>query len=417
MELFSLLHTAHPLTAVGLMMLAGQLGAFLATRVGAPRVSGYLLAGMALSPSLLGVFTKTQVQHDFRVVTDMALGIIAFSIGGTLDFGQMRRLGRTIAWITVAQAMGAFLFTTLGVLLVFPLIAASLGQAETYRGLILPLALLLGAISTATAPAATLAVVHELRARGPLTTVLLGVVALDDGLALLFYAIALSAARNMVSGASLAPLLSLSEPLLHVATSLGIGAVACGVVWAVARRVVRAPVLLVVSLGCVFSAVGLAESVHASSLLTGMVLGCGVVNLVPQSHGIFEGVEGIEELIFGLFFVLAGAHLDVRVLGDAGGLALLLVACRFAGKLAGARAGASLVGAPAVIRKYLGLGLLPKAGVTVGLVLVAGELFGESPVTEVMVNAVLASVVINEVMSPLLVKYALKMAGETGTGR
>ncbi len=412
-EFTSLLHNAHPLTAVGLLLLAGYLGGRLANRVGAPRVTGYLLAGMALSPSLFGLFTEVQIQDDFSVITDMALGIIAFSIGGTLDFQHMRRLGKTIAVITVFQSSAAFLLTALGVGLAFPLIAAAFGQTELFRGVILPLALLLGAISTATAPAATLAVVHEANARGPFTTVLLGVVALDDGLCILFYALAAGLAGALLGGREISLLGSLGEPALHIGLSLTIGAVACGVLWFAAPRVEQAANLLLVSLGCVFAAVGLAETLHASALLTGMVLGCGVANLVPLSHGIFDAVENIEELIFGLFFVLAGAHLDLRLLGDASALAVLFAVSRFLGKLGGAFVGARWVGAPANTQKYLGLGLLPTAGVTVGLVLMARELFGDHPAADVMVNAVLASVVINELISPLLVRYALVRAGET----
>ena len=343
-EIASFLHNAHPLTAIGLMLLAGHLGARLAHRVGAPRVTGYLLAGMALSPSLFGLFTETQIQDDFSVITDMALGVIAFSIGGTLDLEHMRRLGRSIVVITAFQATAAFLVTALGVSLVFPLIAASLGQTELFVGMILPLAILLGAISTATAPAATLAVVHEANARGPFTTVLLGVVALDDGLCIVFYALAAGVAGALLGGREVSVLSSLGQPALHIGLSVVIGAGAFGILKFTAQRVERAAGLLLVTLGCVFAAVGVAETLHASALLTCMVLGCGVVNLISQSHSIFDAVETVEELIFGLFFVLAGASLQLDLLWQTGLISIAYIGCRVLGKIVGAAAGAKLSG-------------------------------------------------------------------------
>lgn len=172
--------------------------------------------------------------------------------------------------------------------------------------------------------------------------------------------------------------------------------------------------MLGVMVGSIFFTSGLALSLKSSPLLANMVLGFMVVNFVRHGEDLFGVVENIEESIFMMFFTLAGAHLDIGVIRIAGWLALLIVIGRFSGKFLGTRLGAHISHAPETVKKYLGLGLLPKAGVTVGLVLIAKDLFGATPISEVMVSAVLGSVIINELLSPLLVRYALVKSGEAG---
>ena len=164
--------------------------------------------------------------------------------------------------------------------------------------------------------------------------------------------------------------------------------------------------------GTIFVVSGLASSLRVSPLLANMMLGFIVTNFVEHHEDIFAVVEGIEEPIFGMFFMLAGAHLDIKIMQTAGWLAALITLGRFSGKLIGCRFGAKISHAPEVVKKYLGFALLPKAGVTVGLVLQAKDLFGSTQMSEVMVNAVLGSVIINELMTPFLLRFSLKKAGE-----
>ena len=172
--------------------------------------------------------------------------------------------------------------------------------------------------------------------------------------------------------------------------------------------------MLGVTLGTVLLTSGIAIGLEASSLLANMMLGFMVANCVRQSDQLFEVVESIEEPIFAMFFTLAGAHLDLGIIQTAGWLTLTITVGRFSGKLLGSRFGAQISQAPEAVKRYLGLGLLPTAGVTVGLVLLAADIFGPSRISEVMVGAVLGSVIINELMAPILVRYALIKAGETG---
>ncbi len=157
---------------------------------------------------------------------------------------------------------------------------------------------------------------------------------------------------------------------------------------------------------------GLALSLEASPLLANMMLGFVVANFVDHHEDLFMVVERIEEPIFGMFFTLAGAHLDLGLMQTAGWLALLITLTRFGGKLLGTRLGARISRAPQVVKKYLGLALLPAAGVTVGLVLEAKEILGPTYLSELMVNAVLGSVIINELLAPFFVRFSLIKAGE-----
>lgn len=404
-----LFQESHILVFVGLTLLLGYAGGKLASLLKAPRVSGYVVVGMLLSPSLLGIFHEELVSEDLVIITDIALGIIAFSIGGALELAKIRRLGKQIFWITLTQGLGAFFTVTAAVAIFFPMIVGSQSPLLAHY---LPLAIIMGAISAATAPAATLGVVHEYRASGPLTTVLLGVVTLDDALTILFFAFAVELSGSLMTGEALSFVGVLSGPFREILTALVIGVLGGLFFRAVVPRVSTRGSLLVVGMGTVFLTGGLAVSFHSSALLANMTLGFMAVNFVRHSEDLFSVVEGIEEPIFILFFVLAGAHLDFGKFQAAGGLAVLIIAGRFTGKFIGSRLGARISGAPETVRKYLGFALLPKAGITVGLVLVAKEIFTDPNVAELMINAVLGSVIINELLSPPMVRYALIRSGE-----
>lgn len=171
--------------------------------------------------------------------------------------------------------------------------------------------------------------------------------------------------------------------------------------------------MLGVLIGFVFLTSGMAISFGVSPLMANMVFGFMVVNYVEHLLDLFKIVESVEELIFSMFFTLAGANINVQVLASSGLLACLIVFSRFTGKLLGVRIGSYISHAPQVVKRYLGLALLPKAGVTVGLILLAKDIFGASPLSTIMVNAVLASVIINELIAPPLTRYALFKAEET----
>jgi len=412
-NLFNLVEKPHLLVYLGLLLLLSYAGGKLANFLKAPRVSGYLVIGMILSPSVLGLFHGRLVKEELTLITDIALAIIAFSIGGGLGLAKLRKLGRHILWITPTQAFGSFFVVTIFISL-FSYLMHRLGVISSpFWTFYFPMVLVIGAISAATAPAAILAIIHEYKAKGPLTTILLGLVALDDGLTIVFFAFTITIAQSLVNHEAITLQNFLLSPIFSILISLFIGGLLGVCLRKLIRFVGRQGAMLGIMVGAIFLTSGLALSLEASPLLANMMLGFMVANFVDHHEDLFMVVERIEEPIFGMFFTLAGAHLDLGMMQTAGWLALLITLTRFGGKLLGTRLGARISRAPQVIKKYLGLALLPTAGVTVGLVLEAKEIFGPTYLSEVMVNAVLGSVIINELLAPFFVRFSLTKAGET----
>jgi len=404
--------TLHPLTHAGLLLLLSYVGGRLANRLKAPRVIGYLVTGMLLSPSLSGILSENLVWKELNVVTHIALAVISFSIGGSLELGKVKRLGRQILWITITQGLGALLLATLALSAFFIIFRCDGGLPPVFWTFFFPMAIVIGAICAATAPAATLAIVHEYRAQGPLTSILLGVVALDDALTILMYAVAVGLARSLVGGEVPSLLEYLLKPGVSVFVSLAIGAAMGALIRLAASRVAGRDAMLGITMGALFVTAGLATSLKVHPLLGNMMTGFVVANFVRHQENLFAVVEQIEEPIFGMFFALAGAHLDLELIQSAGWLALVISTGRFAGKILGSRLGAEISSASPLVKKYLGYALLPTAGVTVGLALEAQAAFGAGEFTRIMVGGVLGSVILNEILTPFVIRFSLFKAGE-----
>ena len=382
---------------LGLILLAGLAVEKLIAYLKLPAVTGYLLIGILLGPSLLNILSTTTVTAMAPINT-IALGLIAFLIGGELSLPQLKRCGQSAVWITIFQALGAFLFVTLTLHL---LIKVSF-----------PLALLFGAVSCATAPAAVMMVLREYKAKGPLTDNLLTVVALDDALCLLLYALAVAAAKVMVGESSGLRALML-KPLGELGVSVLLGVLAAVILLFVIRWLRENEERLLAILGTIFFLAGGADFLHLSPLLACMVMGWAAVNLAPgESRRIFTMIKSLDTPIYVIFFVAAGATLHFQELTKVGLIGIVYIITRVAGKIIGAGLGAKIGRASRVVQKYLGLGLIPQAGVAIGLTLLIQNDF---PVfAEVITPVVLASVVVYEITGPFFVKMAVTKAGEEG---
>jgi Kef-type K+ transport system membrane component KefB len=398
------------LLAIGVMVSVGLFGGLLANRLKFPRITGYIIIGVLLSPSILNLVPKATLE-SWDILSTVVLAIIGYAIGGSLRLESIRRLGRSVAWITVAEAVGALVVVTLLITLTGP-VALAIPQAgflHTY----LPLALVIGAAVCPAAPAVTLAVIRELKARGPLTTTLLAVVALDDALGVILFAIILGVAQPLLGGAGGISLYAmLGIPTLDIMKSIGIGA-ALGFALIGIAKLARSRALLLASvLGMLMLCVGLASVLGISVILASMVIGFVVRNRIDKvmEDEPFIAIEGIEDFAFAMFFVLAGMHFDVGVIRTAGILAALIFAGRFLGKYLGVKVSAGRTHAPEVVRRYLSFALMPEAGVTIGLALVAKSAF--PALGDILLNGILASVIINELVAPPMTKYAITKAGE-----
>ena len=393
--------------AIGIIIVIGFFGGVVAKRLKFPRSTGYIVVGILLSPSVLNIISGAAIKN-LDIFTDIALGIIAFLIGASLHLESLRKLGKSIAWITPFQSLGTWLLVTLMLAFLWPLVSPI--PNATFYNTYFPIAFIMGAISCATAPAATIAVVNECKAKGPFTTTLLAVVALDDAIAVIAFAIAVGVCQPLVSGAGgISFYQMLGVPFLEIAQSIGIGAAFAFALIYIARLVKTRALLLVVVFGMIMACIGVTNLLGISSILANLTAGFIVVNRVRESE-MFLALEEIEDVIFAMFFVLAGLHFDLGVMKTAGILTLFIVLSRSLGKYFGARAGATISHASDEVKKYLGLALQPKAGVSVGLVLLAERAF--PAFGAIMVNAVLGGVIIKELIGPPLTKYALFKAGE-----
>lgn len=401
--------TTDILLAVGVMMGIGLLGGLLAKRLNFPRVTGYIIIGVLLSPSLLNLMPRASVDN-LEIFTSAALAIIAYAIGGTLHFKTLRKLGKSSLWITPMETLGAWLICTLLLFFLLPVIS---GSPELTAQNPFPMALVAGSISGATAPAATMAVVREYKAKGPFTTTLLSVVALDDALSIVIFAIAIAIATSLQSGVNN---ISFSQmfgtPFLDIAKSIGVGT-GLGFALIKAKKFMKSrSLLLVLILAVIMLCTGIINRIGGSLILANMVVGFVVLNKSSEADASesFAVIHGIEDVVYAVFFVLAGMHFDTGVIKSAGLIALLIIVGRFVGQYAGAAMGAKISNASESVRKYLGLALQAQAGVTVGLALIIRDTF--PTFGDMVFNGFLASIIISELFAPLLVKYAIFKSGE-----
>ena len=392
-----------PLLSLGVLILAGYVFGRLCQLLRLPTITGYIVAGLLVSESVAGIVDHHTVA-SLAPITEVALSFIAITIGGEFHFAKLRRTSGKILTITLFEAIFAAAMVT-----------AVLGF------LLLPFsyALLLGAIAAATAPAATVVIVRDLRARGEFVDYLFGVVAFDDAASVLLFSIGFAVVTPLLMGGAAdgaGILAAFGHGLAEIGLSALAGIVAALLIHAAAGRGRPDNEVLIITLGVLFAATALVLLLHLSALIANMCAGVMLVNLAPRNRRVFAALEPITAPVFALFFILAGAELDLSVVGQ--GLVVLLglvyLAARFAGKMAGVTLGSLAVNAPANVRRYLGYCLFPQAGVAIGLAMVVqgSSLFVDAPgevreMLRLLTNVVLFSVFVNELIGPLISRYGI----------
>lgn len=402
------------LLLIGLCMVFGAAGARLFQRLGIPQVVGYIAIGLLLGATGFEILGAEALDR-LRPFNFFALGVIGFMIGGELHRDVFRKYGRPFFVILCAEGLAAFL-------VVWALCAAALYWVSGDARAAAAGGMLFGAIASATAPAATVDVLWELKARGPLTTTVFALVALDDALALALFAVAASYAGRILGRATgpLAP--ALIHTGLEILGALALGAgIGLALNYAI-RRLHERDRALAFTVGALALTVGLAALAGVDPILTCMALGATLTNLAPRrSHRAFELVGGFATPIYVLFFVIVGARLDVR--GAAlwtWALAAVYVLGRSAGKMLGAWAGARLVRATASVRRYLGWCLFSQAGVAIGLSILAAErlaglpAIGGAALPDVVLAVITSTTFLVQIIGPPSVKWAVMRAGENG---
>ncbi len=430
------------LLVIAIALILGLLSTRLMKIIGLPNVTGYLIVGVIIGPYALGQFIPgtTEIFDNLSIISTVALGFIGFSIGVEFKLSHIKEIGKSAIVITICQALLATICVDV-VLLAVGSLFPSLGM-KGYE------AIILGAVATATAPAATLMVVRQYKAKGIVTGTLLPVVALDDAVGLIVFAIsnsiALSWAASVATGgaaASLSVLDILVWPLVEIVASLVVGGLIGLLLSVIPRffksrdnRLIASIVAVILSLGicqlfeylednfgCPFS---------LSDLLVCMMAGATFVNLRSEATQMMEGLDRWTPSVLMLFFILSGAELNLAMFGEGWGIVvciILYVLARCAGKYFGTMLGATVTKSDPKVRKYLGITLFPQAGVAIGMATMCNKEFsklaeqyaGNLEVSQTLadigskiVTITMCAVLIYELVGPILTKWALTKAGE-----
>lgn len=423
----------HPLMLLGVVSILGFYFGNLVRKGRLPSIIGFMLLGVLLGPSALGWFDSgvngEGNLETLSFITEVSLGLVAFTIGSELRLHGLQQLGRGIVWIILAESLVTFAVVMLAVYLL------------TGSG---PMALLFGAVAPASAPAGTVAVIKEYRAQGRLTQALYAVVGFDDGLAILIFGFAAALAKTLllrhlhVQGSSQRIVAAMLEPAVEIAWSLVVGAVLGFVFCQLVRNLRERRDMLIMVFGTVLLATGLATAFHLSLILTNMMVGFVLVNTRRKAlvHNVNAPLHDVLGLVFILFFTLAGAHLELSALPELGLLGATYIAARSAGLIGGSRLGGLLGRVDPGIVKWIGLGILSQAGVAIGLSLIVSQNFrrlAEMPgvveaveklpaaqqalydplaIGGALITTITATCIVFEIVGPILTKVALHRAGE-----
>lgn len=405
--------------SIGIALAAGLFMTRVTKPLGLPSVTAYLIAGILVGPHCLGRlgiaglgFTSMENVEEFKIISDVALGFIAFTIGNEFRLSQLKKIGGQATFIGIWQAVVATLCVD----------AALIGLHFALGDkLPIPMAVILGAIAAATAPAATLMVVRQYKAKGKLTDLLLPIVAIDDAVGLIIFAISFGVAKAMVNGEFNFIAIAV-EPILEIVCSLALGAI-MGVLFTVCEKFFNSNskrlclsitfVMLTVAVSMLKFKIG---NVHIgfSALLVCMMLGTMFCNLCDFSAEIMDKTDKWTVPLFALFFVLSGSELELGVFMDVAivGIGFAYIISRMFGKYLGAYVSSKITKCEPLTQKYLGITLMPQAGVALGMSATVMSSTEIGNIGVIVRNIILFSVLIYELFGPVMTKWALAKAGE-----
>jgi len=381
---------------LGFILIAGLFSARLINKIKFPAVTAYLLLGILIGPSILNL-TSQELINSSGFISNIVLGLIAFGLGQSFTREFFRNIGRPVLWISILEAVLPWVLVTLSFFFIL--------KQPFY------VALLFGAIASATAPAATVMVVREYKAKGRFTDILLGVVAIDDAWCLIIFALSLAISKALAFHASNTFVFKvIFHSLIEIIGALMLGGLIACFATLFSKFIRTQTELLIYTLGFILLTTGLAILLHLSVLLANMFLGTVLININKSNLEFFDVLKLIDSPLYLLFFVLAGANLEIGLLKGIGITGIIYIFFRTTGKTVGSVWGGYIVKVEENIRRYLGLGLLPQAGVALGCALIAKSDFPN--VGNMIFTTIVATTVIYELVGPLCTKYALHKVGE-----
>lgn len=407
------------LTIIGMLIIGGFYIGKGAKFIKLPSIIGFMVAGVVFGPSLLGILDE-HAQHSLSFITEIALSFVALTIGLELSFTSLKKQGWGIISIIFAESFFAFFVVTAMVYLI------------TKN---LPLSLIFGSIAPASAPAGTVAIIQEYKAKGSLTKALYAVVGFDDGLGIVIFGFASAFAKTMLEnqtgGHAESFFMVVKEPLLEVVLSVVIGTIVALVFCLLSRRLNKNDNFILV-FGTILFTTGLCSYLHLSLILTNMIVGLVIVNTQSTTftHKLADGFKNIMPVLFVMFFGLAGANLHLSMLSKLGLIGLVYVLSRSFGLIVGSRIGAMIGNVEEKIKKYVGMGILSQAGVAIGLSLIVknefsglgavidgGSMTSGDYIGTTVITTVTATCIFFELIGPVLTKIALTKANEIEKGK
>lgn len=359
-----------------------------------PNVTGYLIAGLIIGPYGFRLISANMV-GDLELISEMALAFIAFTIGSEFKLSYIKRVGMMPIVIAIFEGLIASVLVTLALVL---------------AGVDIEIALLLGAIASATAPAATVMVIKQYRTKGPVTETLLSVVALDDSVALILFGFASAIVTAMSSPGTASLTMTIVYSILEIVGSCAVGFLLGFLFTLPLRYFKKSSNRLIILTGFIFLGAALANMMGLSPLLLCMCIGAMLVNGSPDAMEVFKLTDSVTPPIFLMFFVVSGMNLNLTILPQIGLIGMIYIVVRVIGKISGAYIGSRLMKAPSVVRKYLGLSLIPQAGVAIGLALITARILPQY--AETIQAVILGATFIYELIGPVTTKVSLQKAGE-----
>lgn len=387
---------------VSVVLFAGIFVAKALEKFKLPNVTGYLIAGLIIGPSILGIIPK-EGANKLSIISEAALSFIAYSIGSEFNIENLKSVGKGVIIITFLEAL-------IAVALVDTLMIFVFKQP-------VPFSLVLGAIAAATAPAATLMVIRQYKAKGPVVNTLLPVVAMDDAVGIIAFGISTTIAKAVINNsANISVFKIIFIPLLEIFLVLFLGFLMGIILTYLSKRVRGEDGLLSIIIATLFITTGIAIKFELSSLLACMMVGATLINVDPNNKRAFTTVERFTPPVLISFFTIAGVQLDLSIIKDVGLLGIAYVITRVVGKILGAYLGSRISNFPKTVQKYLGYTLIPQAGVAIGLSMTAENILPHPYGAQVR-TIVLAATVIYELLGPMITKTALIKAGEIQVGK
>jgi Kef-type K+ transport system membrane component KefB len=395
------------LFSIGIIFVLGAFMKWISSKLRLLNVVGYLILGFIIGPEVLGLIDHRFIEST-RIITDLSLALIAVLVGANLKYHIIKKVWKQIAIVSFFETFFTFLFISGSFYLLFHFLG--LGFAEERR---LPLALLFGGLASATAPATILAVVHELKAKGDFSSFLLSVVAADNAIALIIFSFIVTATSSIM-GSSGFSFSSMFSVFWIIILSILLGAAGAIISELIDRIFIDQPTMKTTStLGMIFIVYSLSEQWGLEPLFSSLVMGVVMANLSHEFCLVKKEFDNhLKDIIFLLFFTLSAMHLNVNFLLTMPLVIIVYVFFRILGKITGVWVGAKMSGANQHIQNYLGLALFPQAGIAIGLALSLEHETGFELMAPIILNIIIATTLVHELLGPLFTTYVLKKSGE-----